>query len=155
MKNIKNKSRFLNISILKIVGVAMVTLLAIVLLWHGNANSMQSVPALVADVYFDGEYRIADGNWQPLQKDEHISSTKGDVTLKGNFHMLAPDGQYVGIYNGDIPIAFYTDHINLTFFEGKNEPFVIDIENELYGDSSCGVSWTGYTLTTQRSVGYE
>jgi hypothetical protein len=67
---------------------------------------------MVAEVYFDGEYRIADGEWHKIAEGEHISSTKGDVTLRGNFHMLAPDGTYVGIYSGEMPIALYLNHIN-------------------------------------------
>ncbi len=145
--NIKEgKSCVFYITGLKIVGVILVFLLAIMLLWNGNANSMQAVPALMADVYFDGEYRIADGEWQKIVKGQHISSTEGDVTLRGNFHMLAPDGQYVGIYRGDLPIAFYTNHINLTFYEKGQEPYVMDAENSLYKDSACGTCWNAYTF---------
>ena len=93
----------------------------------------------MAQVYFDGEYRIGDGPWQELVKDKHIPSTEGDVTLRGNFHMRTPDGEYVGLYDGDTPIALYTDHINLTFYEGENEPYVMDMENPMLGDSACGV----------------
>jgi hypothetical protein len=100
-------------------------------------------------VYFDGEYRIADGEWQKIVKGEHIPSTKGDVTLRGNLHMLDPEGGYVGIYRGDLPIAFYTDHINLTFMEGDSDPYVIDTENPLYGSSSCGVNWTAHYFTSE------
>ena len=142
------KGRFLNIKTLTIAGVLLLLLAAVILLLHGNANSMQAMPALVAQVYFDGEYRIADGEWQKIVEGEHISSTEGDVTLRGNFHMLAPDGEYVGIYRGDIPVALYTNHINLTFFEGENEPFVIDVENPLYGDSACHEDWSAYVLTS-------
>ena len=131
-----------------IAGVLFLLLSAVVLLWHGNANSMQATPALVAQVYFDGEYRIADGEWQKIVKGNHISSTEGDVTLRGNFHMLTPDGEYVGIYSDNIPIALYTNHINLTFYEGENAPFIIDVENPLYGDSACYEDWTAYTLTS-------
>ena len=131
----------------QVMGVLLLLLLAILLLWFANNTSMQSMPALVADVYFDGEYRIGDGEWKPIAEGEHIPATKGDVTLRGNFHMLAPDGEYVGIYRGEMPIAFYTDHINLTFYEGENEPFVADWENPMYGDSTCGVSWSAISFT--------
>jgi hypothetical protein len=147
MSGKEKKLRFFNITTLTVAGVLILLLFAFVLLWHGNATSNQAMPALIADVYFDGEYRIADGEWQKIVKGEHISSTRGDVTLRGNFHMLAPDGEYVGVYSGDMPIALYTDHINLTFFEGENEPFVIDMENPLFGDSACGVGWTAHFLT--------
>ena len=148
MNDKETKFRFLNMTTLTIAGVLLLLLSAVILLWHGNATSNQALPALVAQVYFDGEYRIADGRWQKIVKGNHIPSTEGDVTLRGNFHMLAPDGEYVGVYSGDTPIALYTDHINLTFYEGENEPFVIDMENPLYGDSACGVNWTAYTLTS-------
>ena len=122
--------------------------LALVLLWHGNVTSNQAMPAMVAGVYFDGEYRIADGQWQKIEKGKHISSTEGDVTLRGNFHLVAPDGEYVGVYTDSIPIALYTNHINLTFYEGENEPFIIDVENPLYGDSACHEDWSAYVLTS-------
>ena len=148
MKEKNYKSHFFNIPTLTIAGVLLLLLSAVILLWHSNATSNQAIPALVAQVYFDGEYRIADGPWQEIEKGKHIPSTEGDVTLRGNFHMLTPDGEYIGIYRGDMPIALYTDHINLTFFEGENEPYVMDMENPLYGDSACGVCWSAYSLTS-------
>ena len=135
-------------SVLTVVGIVLVIITALLLLWQGKANSNQAMPAMTAKVYFDGEYRIDDGDWQKIVKGEHISSTKGDVTLRGNFHMLAPDGEYAGIYRGDIPIAFYVDHINLTFFEVGSDPFVVDMENGAYGDSACGINWEAYFLTS-------
>ena len=149
MKDKETKSQFLSRTALPIVGALLLVFSAVILLWYGNANSMQATPALVAGIYFDGEYRIADGEWQKIEKGKHISSTEGDVTLRGNFHMLAPDGEYVGIYSDSIPIALYTNHINLTFYEGENEPFIIDVENPLYGDSACHEDWSAYVLTSE------
>ena len=146
MKELINKFRRFNKEHLKVVGVISLLLLAVFLLWFGNYTSMQAVPAMVADVYFDGEYRIGDGEWKPILEGEHIPSTKGDVTLRGNLHMLAPDGEYVGIYRGELPVAFYIDHISLTFIEGDGEPYLIDAENPLFGDSSCGVVWSAYAF---------
>ena len=148
MSKKETKSSFLKATTLTIAGVLLLLFAAIILLWHGNANSMQAAPAMVAGVYFDGEYRIADGQWQKIEKGKHISSTEGDVTLRGNFHLVAPDGEYVGVYTDSIPIALYTNHINLTFYEGENEPFIIDVENPLYGDSACHEDWSAYVLTS-------
>ena len=148
MGNKETRFSFINKTTLCIAGIFVVLFLALVLLWHGNANSMQAKPALVAQVYFDGEYRIGDGEWQKIEKGKHISSTEGDVTLRGNFHLVAPDGEYVGVYTDSIPIALYTNHINLTFYEGENEPFIIDVENPLYGDSACHEEWSAYVLTS-------
>ena len=147
MPELKNRFHRFKHSHLQIIGAVFLLLLALLLLWRGNATSNQAVPALVAQVYFDGEYRISGGQWQQIAKGEHIPATKGDVTLRGNFHMLTPDGEYIGIYSGDMPIALYTDHINLTVYAYGNEPYVMDIENPLYGDSTCGVYWSAYSLT--------
>ena len=136
-----------NKSLLAIIGILILLFGAVALLWSGKAGSNQAMSAMLAKVYFDGEYRVADGAWQKIVSGQHISSTKGDVTLRGNFHMLTPDGEYVGLYSRDLPIAFYTNHINLTICEGENEPVVLDMENPLFGDSACGISWTAHTFT--------
>ena len=149
MKYKESKFRFFNISTIKIVGILLIFLAAAILLWYGNATSNQAVPALVAQVYFDGEYRIADGQWHEIVKGNHISSTEGDVTLRGNFHLLTPDGEYVGVYREDIPIALYINHINLTIFDGENEPIVMDMENPLFADSACGVNWSAHSFSTE------
>ena len=148
MPKLKNRFYIFKHSHLQVMGIIFILLFALGLLWHGNANSMQAMPAMVAQVYFDGEYRIADGQWQKIVKGNHISSTEGDVTLRGNFHMLAPDGEYIGIYSDSIPIALYANHINLTFYEGENEPYRMDVENPLYGASACHEAWTAHTLTS-------
>lgn len=140
-KNILRKFPF------AIIGVLLVLLFAITLLWTENKNSMASIPAMQAQIYFDGEYRIGNSEWQDIVKGKHISSTQGDVTLRGNFHLLTPDGEYIGIYDGDIPIAFYVDHINLTFFEQGAEPFVNDHEDPQYGATACGEDWTAHSFT--------
>ena len=146
MTDKETKPQFFNMTTLKIVGVILILFASVLLLLYGNATSNQAIPALVAQVYFDGEYRIADGQWQKIVKGKHIPATKGDVTLRGNFHMLTPDGEYIGIHNGDMPIALYTNHINLTVLEGDTEPCVMDIENPLYGSSACGVYWSAYSF---------
>ena len=133
--------------LLAILGILILLFGAVALLWSGKAGSNQAMSAMLAKVYFDGEYRIADGAWQKIVSGQHIPSTKGDVTLRGNFHVLTPDGEYIGLYGRDLPIAFYTNHINLTIFEGENEPAVIDMENPLFGDSACGINWTAHTFT--------
>ena len=148
MPDYKHKLQIFKKINLQIACIPLLLLLAILLLWFNNSTSAQAEPALIAQVYFEGEYRIGDGEWHEIVKGEHIPSTKGDVTLRGNFHMLTPDGEYIGIYREEMPVAFFIDHINLTFYEAGNEPFVFDAENPLYGDSGCGVRWEAYSLTS-------
>lgn len=148
MQNLKD--RFLRIpkTHLMVTGILLLISLALALLLFNNATSSQASGALVAQVHFEGEYRIGDEPWQTIIPGEHISSTKGDVTLRGNFHMFTPDGEYVGIYRGETPIAFYVNHISLTFYEGEDGPYVMDMENPLYGPSACGVSWTAKSFVS-------
>ena len=149
MHSKKNKFNFINRTTLIIVAIVLMIFSALILLWQGNKNSMQSIPAMTGMVYFDGEYRIGDGEWQKIVEGEHISSTKGDVTLRGRFHELTPDGEYVGVYYigrypeeeaEELPIALYINHINLTFSIDGNT-YQIEYENPLYGKSLCGVDW--------------
>lgn len=144
MPNHKNILNIFRKFPLRAVGIALILLVAFLLLWVSNANSNEAVAGMYAQVYFDGEYRIGDGQWQEIIEGQHIPATKGDVTLRGNFHQLTPEGEYIGLYQEGIPIAFYLDHINVTIYNSENEPYVMDIENPLYGFSACGeVYYTG------------
>ena len=136
---------------LKFAGVLLLILIAFFLVWFNQANSLQAEDALIAQIYFDGEYRIADGEWKPIVKGQHIPSTQGDVTLRGQFHILLPDGEYLGVFNEHEPISFYMDHINLTFYEPGLEPYVIDCENSIYGDSVCGKIWDAHSFAFENS----
>ena len=132
---------------IQIAGVLLLLLLAAFLLWFYNSTSSQATPALLSKVSFVGEYQIGDGEPQPIREGEHIPATKGRVTLIGNFYEFTPDGQCVGIYRTNpnpleaVQVAFYVDHINLTFIEGDGEPFVLEMEDPLYGSSACGEKW--------------
>ena len=148
MSNSTQKIHIFKSSYLPTIGILLLVLLAAWMMRFNNANSTQAIPATVANVRFYGEYRIGDGRWHEITEGQHIPATKGDVTLRGNFHMLTPDGEYVGVYRGELPIAFYSNHISLTIYEGSNEPFVMDIENPLYGSSACSEYWTGYMLSS-------
>ena len=149
MPEFKNKFQIFK-KYFPIAGILLLLLLAVFLLWFNNSNSMQAMPSLIGSVYFDGEYRIGDGEWHRIVDGEHIPSTEDDVTLRGNFHMLDPEGVYEDVYRYEIPIAFFLDHINLTIYEVGSEPYVMDTENSLYGESVCGVRWEAYTLTSAK-----
>ena len=145
----KSKRRFdiFKGSYLQVAGIPILILIALLLLWFNKSNSNQSIGAMAAKVRFEGEYSIDGGAWQPITEGQHISSTKGDVILKGNFHLYSPDGDYIGIYKGTNHISFYTDHICLSFREGENGLYTIDHENPLFGVSACGVDWTAHSFS--------
>ena len=146
--HVKNKIHTPNNTWIHVAGIALILILAVLLLWFNNANSLQAASAVAAQIRFEGEYRIGDGQWQDIVPGQHISATKGDVTLRGHFQLYTPDGtEYIGVYDGDTPVAFYTDHVNLTIYEGNGEAFVIDRENPLYGVSACAADWTAHVFT--------
>ena len=146
--HVKNKIHTPNNTWIHVAGIVLILLLAVLLLWFNNANSLQAASAVAAQIRFEGEYRIGDGQWQDITPGQHISATKGDVTLRGHFQLYTPDGtEYIGVYAGDTPVAFYTDHVNLTIYEGNGEAFVIDRENPLYGVSACAADWTAHVFT--------
>ena len=143
-----NKFKKIKKSYLVVAGIVFLFLLAVSFLWFNNSTSVQAESTLRIDLYFKGEYRIADGEWKPYEAGKHIPATEGDVTLRGNFYK-SYEGEDLGVYNSeDMPIAFYTDHINLTFSEidetGEKTSLTIDNENPLYGYSTCGESWTAH-----------
>ncbi len=147
MSELKNRFQIFKYLHLHEVIMLVLGLLAALLLWFNSTNSNQAVDAMLAQVCFEGEYRVGDSKWQNITPGQHIPAAKGDVTLRGNFHLYAPDGEYVGIFERDMPIAFYTDHINLAFCEGEDSTYVIDHENQLYGVSACGVNWTAHSFS--------
>ena len=149
MPSIKNSFLSFKKSYIKVVGILLLFSLAAIMLLYNNATNYQAFSAMVAQVRFEGEYRIGDGPWQEISAGEHISATKGDVTLRGNFHMIAPDGEYVGIYRDELPIVFYMNHINVTVYENGIEPFFLDTENPIFGNAACGAYWSGYSLISE------
>ena len=148
MLTFKDKLKKIKKSHLLIAGVVLLVLLFILLLCFNDSTSVQAEQTLNIEVYFEGEYRIADGPWKTYVEGEHIPATKGDVTLRGHFYKRY-EGEDLGIYNSeDMPIAFYTNHLNLTFIEidetGEKYSLVSDSENPQFGDSECGKSWTAH-----------
>ena len=148
MINLKDTLKKIKRSHLLIAGALLLIILAVLLLWFNDSNSVQAESTVNIDVYFKGEYRIADGEWKPYVAGEHIPATKGDVTLRGNLYK-SYEGEDLGIYNSeDMPVAFYTNHINLTFCEidetGEKYYLVGESEAAQFGDSNCGKSWVAH-----------
>lgn len=148
MPDFKNKIQIFKKRYFPIAGVLLLILLAVFLLWFNNSKSTQAESATAAHVYFDSEYRIADGEWQPIEAGKHIPTTKGDVTLRINIHLMAPDGSPMDDMERIVPLALYTDHIGLTFYSGGKKVRVIDNENPIIGESACGESWTMHAVKT-------
>ena len=84
-KNDKKKgSNILKKSYLPIIGIVFLILLAVFVLLFNNRHTNQAMESFRSIVRFEGQYRIGEGDWQEIEEGKHISSIKGDVTLKGN-----------------------------------------------------------------------
>ena len=141
MSDLNNKVKLLKKVPFQVTGTLLLILCASLLLLFNITHSNQAIGATAAQVYFEGEYRIEDGAWNPIVEGQHIPSTQGDVTLRGNFHLLSPGGEYIGLFGGDAPIALYSDHINLRIKVNETASYAIEYENPLFGASSCGKNW--------------
>ena len=128
------------------LGIVLVLAALVLLFWVNTTNSYQSTPAFFPEIYFEGQYKIADGPWHDVVKGQHISSTQGDVTLKGRFHMTAPDGEYLGVAGEGVLLALYMNHIHVTVQEEGQEAFNFDIESDFGGEGLCGELCLGYSL---------
>ena len=135
-----------------IIGIISVLATMLLLLWGNITNSQQSIPALYPNIYFSGEYRLADGPWNTVKAGQHIPATKSDVTLRGQFYMVAPDGEYIGAAGEGILLAFYLNHIQLTVEEQGQVPHTMDIESSYAGEGMCGEIIIGYELLTDQPI---
>ena len=152
MSHLKSILKKVKKSHIQVVGVLLLISLAALLVWFGNANSKQSVGVTAAQVVFDGEYRIADGDWQTIEQGKHIPTPKGDVTLRLNFRLMTPDGEPMDSFKGTVPVAFYTNHIGLTCYYDGNKTYISDNENPMIGESACGENWSVYYVTVGSGI---
>jgi len=125
-----------------------ISLLAVVLcffVYTGRDYGSQAMNALYLSAEFQGEYKVADGDWHPYVKGEHIPADKGDVTLKGNFQLFVPTtGEVVGNVSEGTILAFYFNHIGGEVSEGGENWRPFDAESNLIGEDLCGKMYIGY-----------
>ena len=134
-----NKKIFIGICIALLV----VVLSAFV--YTGRNFGNQAMNAMYLSAEFQGEYKVADGDWQPYVKGEHIPSDKGDVTLKGNFQLYVPTtGEVLGKASEGTVLAFYFNHIGGEISEGGEEFRPFDAETDIIGEDLCGKMYIGY-----------
>ena len=141
---IKNyKEKFIFISMILFV------VLSCTLVINAASHNSQAEWAIIPDIKFVGEYKIGDGEWQPVVEGEHISATKGDVMLKGVLEILDPGTKepFGTVEKGSL-MLFTFNHINLTVTENNQIVHVCDTENPIAGEDLCGdtsmvVEYTG------------
>ena len=134
------------------IGFISVLVVMLLLLWGNIANSQQAISAIYPNIYFSGEYRLADGLWNAVKTGQHIPATKGDVTLRGQFYIVALDGEHIGIAEAGTHLAFYLNHIQLTVREEGQETYHMDIEHPYAGEGMCGELSIVHELLTDQPL---
>ena len=126
---------------------------SIFFLWIGSHNSTQAQPPLIVGISFQGEYKIGDGEWQPIINGEHISSTQGDVTLRGTFQMHSPENnEPLGTFFADLPVHLYLNHIGGYAILPDGEIFPFDTEHEYFGEDACATMWSAVASTGETPI---
>ena len=85
MKSLKEK---LNKKIFIGICISLIAVVLCLFVYTGRQYGSQAMNAMYLSAEFQGEYKVADSNWHPYVKGEHIPANKGDVTLKGHFQLL-------------------------------------------------------------------
>ena len=128
-------------------------LFSIFFLWMGDQNSSQSESATIAGVSFQGEYKIGEGQWQPIVEGEHIPANAGDVTLRGIFLMHNPEtGEPVGALSNGSTVNLYFNHIGGYVILPGGGKIIFDAENERLGEDACAVMWGSAPATGENPV---
>ena len=147
---LKNKNKTI---VLVSLGIVVMLLFSLIFLWVGMRNSNQAAPPIIIDIAFDGEYKIGDGDWHKITEGEHISSTKGDVTLRGTFQMYDPtNNEPIGTLFPDITVHLYLNHIGGYAIIPKGGRILFDTEYEPLGEDACAVMWSAIPSTGEDPI---
>ena len=94
MKILKEK---LGIKLFVIIGLSLLAIVLCLFTYTARDYGSQAMNAFYLTAEFEGEYKVADGEWHSYVKGRHIPSNKGDVMLKGQFNLVVPtSGEVVG-----------------------------------------------------------
>ena len=134
----------INVRIIPVIFVIVTIMATGVLLWINSQVAIQSHGALYPKVYFQGEYKIGDGQWQEYKKGIHLSANEGDITLKGTLNKYFVEWkEEVGCVESEEIITFYCDHLMVKIQEKDEQPIVLETELPAY-EITCAKNWQFY-----------
>jgi signal transduction histidine kinase len=129
------------------IAVILILVLGIILLLKNPKDAAQALDPIFPNIKFSGEYKIAQGEWNSLVEGRHISSTNGDVCLRGNFLMYNPEsGECIGSVEPDTILSVYLNHINFSLSVDGETGYQSDAENPMFGSVACGKMWEQISL---------
>ena len=127
--------------------VVMILVLGIILLLKNPKDATQATDPVLPTVKFSGEYKTSEGEWESLVEGMHISSTNGDVWLRGGFLMHDPEtGECIGNVEPDTILSVYLNHINYSLSVDGETIYISDAENPMLGSVACGKMWDQFSL---------
>ncbi|MGN1116665.1 MAG: sensor histidine kinase, partial [Candidatus Ornithomonoglobus sp.] len=130
-----------------IIGYAILIIFGIAVMLSAWARSNNAIMPMMLRASFQGEYKTADGDWQPIVKGKSISAMQGDVTLRGYFRTDAPNGEPIGKTAGGSFIALYFNHIGAEIYINGEKEMIFGAEDPQLGVGSCGKQWIVYEYT--------
>lgn len=111
----------------------------------------QATEGFLLDVVMQGEYKVGNGEWQPIMQGQHIPANQGEVIFRGILQMAFPDGEIVApVSNGDQMILYF-NHVGCSVHINGEDVYVFEAENPYIGNSSCGRHWCVYNYTGAES----
>jgi hypothetical protein len=150
--SMKNKMEKLKNRILTI-GILFILLLAVILVIKQPKQVQQASDPLFPTVKFQGEYKIADGEWVAIQEGQHISATKGDVYLKGNFKWYMPETmEPMGNVPAETVISLYLNHLNMCIYKDEQLMYQSSVEDPKLRMITCAQIWEEYMITDEEEV---
>lgn len=113
-------------------------------LWKDSQIAVQSEGIIYPKVFFEGEYKIGEKEWELYKEGMHIPSNQGDVILKGRLKMRLEKHKIdLGKVEAGSTIALYCDHIRIKIQEKGYEPFLMETETMRY-EITCAKQWNAY-----------
>lgn len=134
-----------------IFGIIFLVLLAGLNIAKTIYKDNQASGAFLLDAVLQGEYKVGDGEWQPIVQGQHIPANKGDVVFCGTLQMAFPDGEIVAPVSKGDQMILYFNHISCSVHIKGEEVFVFEAENPQIGNPSCGRHWCVYNYTGTES----
>ena len=140
-------------NIFLVVCISLFVAVVLFFVYSGYDFGNQAMNAMYLSAEFQGDYKIADGEWHPYVKGEHIPANEGDVTLKGEFNLVFPTTGEVmeGVPEG-VTLAFYFNHISASISEDGGEFYTFDAEMDGLGEDMCGHMYIGYSYNGGKEV---
>lgn len=116
-----------------VIGYIALFLLAGILVFYLCKATNQSMPSIVVETEFVGEYSLGGSDWKPYDKDTKLSSFEGDLVLRGGFRESFP-----GV------VSFYLNHIGVSISVNGEEVFYSGRVRDDIPEMMCGSNWSGW-----------